>query len=77
MPGDPAKLGKRVVEVVEGTGMAEGKGLEKHLRLFLGEDSVGLMRRKLKSMGENVDASEEIAKNVWFDGTESKGLLDL
>ncbi len=48
---DANKLGERVVEFVDGRGMA--KGLEGYLRLPLGMDCVGRVIQSQKSMGEN------------------------
>jgi NAD(P)-dependent dehydrogenase (short-subunit alcohol dehydrogenase family) len=73
MPGDPKKLAQRLVEVVDGTGMAEA--LKKtFLRLPLGQDGLVDMHRKLKDVKENFDAMEEIANSTDFEGTSAAGL---
>ncbi|PGH19648.1 hypothetical protein AJ80_03803 [Polytolypa hystricis UAMH7299] len=64
-PGDPDKAATRIIEMINGTGMAEGKtGL---LRLLLGPDC--LRRAKAKTIGllENLDAMEEIALSTNYD----------
>jgi len=70
-PGDAGKLGDRVVEFVDGTGMAEG--LERFLRLPLGMDCIARVRHSLKMMGENYDALEKIAASTDHEGSSSQG----
>ena len=62
-PGDPAKLGRRLVEFVDETGMAEG--MERYLRLC---QTMG----KMASLKENYEAVGAIAGSTDFEGTTAK-----
>ncbi|OAX81541.1 hypothetical protein ACJ72_04120 [Emergomyces africanus] len=64
-PGDPAKAVARVMEVINGTGMGEGK--TGFLRLPLGPDCVQRARAKIASLQQNFDAMEEIAMSTNID----------
>lgn len=70
--GDPNKLGDRVVEFVDGTGM--GKGLEKTTRLLLGRDAVELARAKMNALREDHDASYKIAMSTDYEGHRGSGV---
>jgi len=66
MPGDPNKLGDRVVEFVDRTGMA--KGLDpKHMRLVLGSDAWTQIKDKMKRLQANFDDMEAIAYSTNYD----------
>ena len=71
-PGDPSKLGKRLVEFVDGTGMA--KGMEKYLRLSLGNDGYQQTMGKMASLKENYEAVGAIAGSTDFEGAAGKGV---
>ena len=64
--GDPEKLGARVVEYVNGTGMAKEVD-PKFVRLPLGPDAIQLCKRKAKELTDNFDAMEKIALSTNFD----------
>ena len=66
MVGDPAKLGQRVVETVDGTGMAEGID-RRHMRLVLGPDAMERIREKMTGLQENLEAIESMAMSTNFD----------
>jgi len=72
MPGDPAKFGERVVEIVDGTGM--GKGLEKCSKFLFGRDAVKMSSIKMKQLAEDFSASEAIANSTDFEGSTSDGV---
>ncbi|OJJ45880.1 hypothetical protein ASPZODRAFT_17314 [Penicilliopsis zonata CBS 506.65] len=63
--GDPAKAAQRIFEVVDGSGMAEGKaGL---LRLPLGKDCLTRARTKIDGLLRNLEEMEEIALSTDCD----------
>ena len=64
--GDPEKLGARVLEYVDGTGMAKEVD-PKFTRLPLGPDAIQLCKRKAGELMENFDAMEKIALSTNFD----------
>ncbi|OJD27415.1 hypothetical protein ACJ73_01189 [Blastomyces percursus] len=64
-PGDPVKAVARVMDVITGTGMGEGK--TGFLRLPLGSDCVQRTRDKITALQQNFDAMEEIALSTNFD----------
>jgi NAD(P)-dependent dehydrogenase (short-subunit alcohol dehydrogenase family) len=72
IPGEPAKLGERVVEFVDGTGM--GVGLQGHMRLLLGRDAVELAGEKMRVLKGDFEACEAIAKSTDFEGSTAKGV---
>ncbi|EED16354.1 short chain oxidoreductase/dehydrogenase, putative [Talaromyces stipitatus ATCC 10500] len=64
-PGDPAKGMRRVVEVVEGTGLGEGKqGL---LRLPLGADCLERAYSKVSALQRDLDGFDSIARSTNLD----------
>ncbi|KAK5382455.1 hypothetical protein LTR20_005913 [Exophiala xenobiotica] len=66
-PGDPKKLGDRLVEVVDGTGLAQG--LKKNQSRFLfGRDAIKLSDIAVKDMLDDFEASKDIATSTDFDG---------
>jgi NAD(P)-dependent dehydrogenase (short-subunit alcohol dehydrogenase family) len=74
IPGDPSKLAKRVVEFVDGTGMAVGLEKGKYLRLPLGKDMMGQTIAKMASLKENMEALGPIAESTDFDGSQAAGV---
>ncbi len=66
MLGDPDKLGDRVIEYVDGTGMA--KGLDrKFIRLPLGPDAIHQCKVKAKMLSDNFAATEKIAMSTNYE----------
>ncbi|EGC49185.1 short-chain dehydrogenase/reductase SDR [Histoplasma capsulatum var. duboisii H88] len=63
-PGDPAKAIERIMEVITGTGMGEGK--TGFLRLPLGLDCVQRTQQKIASLQQNFVAMQEIAASTNF-----------
>lgn len=65
-PGDPAKGMRRVVEVVEGTGLGENKqGL---LRLPLGTDCLERAWSKVNALKRNLYGFDNVAKSrIWIE----------
>lgn len=72
MPGDPSKLGDRVVEFIDRRGMA--KDVAPKARLLLGRDAVELYKLKLKSLTEDLEASNQIAMSTDYDGHTGQGV---
>ena len=69
-PGDPVLAAKRIVEVVEGTGLAEGltaQGHGKLLRVPLGSDSFKAVSAKIESLEEVRSSLETLACSTDFD----------
>ncbi|EDN06769.1 hypothetical protein I7I51_09153 [Histoplasma capsulatum] len=64
-PGDPAKAVERIMEVINGTGMGEGK--TGFLRLPLGLDCVLRTQQKIASVQQNFAAMQETAASTNFD----------
>ncbi|PWY68432.1 putative short chain oxidoreductase/dehydrogenase [Aspergillus heteromorphus CBS 117.55] len=72
-PGDPVKAAQRILEVIQQTGMGEGKG---HLlRLPLGADCHHRMRAKLDAVMQNLEETEEIAFSTAIDSAPGTQLL--
>jgi NAD(P)-dependent dehydrogenase (short-subunit alcohol dehydrogenase family) len=74
IPGDPNKLGKRVVEFVDGTGMAERLEKGKYLRLPLGKDGMEQTLAKMANLKKNLEALTQIAESTDFDGSQATGV---
>lgn len=72
MPGDPSKLGDRVVEFVDRSGMA--KDVAPRDRLLLGRDAVELYKLKLQSLTEDLEASSQMALSTDYDGHTGQGV---
>ena len=72
MPGDPAKFGERVVQIVDGTGL--GKGHEKTTRFLLGRDAVKLSTIKMEELAKDFKATREIAYSTDFEGNTTDGV---
>lgn len=60
MPGDPSKLGDRLVEIVDGSGL--GKRLGKHSRFLVGRDAIKLSDIVLKEMEEDFRAARRLRR---------------
>jgi hypothetical protein len=72
IPGEPSKLGDRVVEFVDGTGMGEGPG--KQTRLLLGRDAVELAKIKMKALTDDFEASYKMAMSTDYEGHTAPGV---
>jgi len=70
--GDPEMYGQRVVEMVDGTGIAAD--LTKQARVFMGRDSVDLAQRKIDLLQEELDASRQIAGSADYEGHQGTGV---
>lgn len=64
-PGDPAKAVERIFEIVTGEGEA-GHLKGNVLRLVLGEDALGRMRRTNDKLLQDLEAQEAITKSTNF-----------
>ena len=73
--GDPAKLAKRVVELVDKKGY--GKGLENVLYVPLGPDSVSLMEKNMQKLAGEFELTRHIAQSTNFDGHSGAGATGL
>lgn len=67
MPGDPAKLGERVVEFVDGKGAGEALKEKGFMRLMLGKETMDAWHKQLQVLQENVAGMEEVALTTRFD----------
>lgn len=68
-PGDPAQAAKRIVEIVDGTGMAKGlagMGYGKCLRVPLGSDSFNAFTAKIDSLTEVRSSLQKFAGSTDF-----------
>ncbi|KAJ6510991.1 hypothetical protein C8R45DRAFT_921685 [Mycena sanguinolenta] len=63
-PGDPGKAVKRMVELVKGTGMAEGRKVP--LRIPLGSDGWGRIKAKCEETLRICEEWEDVAKSTDF-----------
>ena len=63
-PGDPEKAAQAIVDAVTGEGL--GKDVQGLIRLPLGIDAIERWRATLKSLTENVDKTEAIARNAVY-----------
>ncbi|KAK2781770.1 hypothetical protein FQN52_001354 [Onygenales sp. PD_12] len=63
--GDPVKAAARIIDVINGTGVGEGK--TDLLRLPLGPDCMQRARTKVESLRTNLDAMEAIALSTDYD----------
>ncbi|KAK4445540.1 hypothetical protein QBC34DRAFT_413002 [Podospora aff. communis PSN243] len=66
MPGDLAKVGPSLVDVVKREGIAAGKPWA--VRVALGSDGWEMARTKVKEMGEVLDSWKEVAATTDRDG---------
>lgn len=72
-PGDPAKLGQRLVEYADDTGVM--KGMQGQVqRLTLGTDALACFDRKLKKLQNNYELMKEVGKTTDYDGTTATGV---
>jgi NAD(P)-dependent dehydrogenase (short-subunit alcohol dehydrogenase family) len=60
IPGEPSKLGDRVVEFVDGTGM--------------GRDAVELAKIKMKALTDDFEASYKMAMSTDYEGHTAPGV---
>ncbi|GKZ23503.1 hypothetical protein AbraIFM66951_008539 [Aspergillus brasiliensis] len=66
--GDPDKAARRILEVVTGTGMAEGReDLKGYLRVPLGPDCWKRFSGKIDGVKQNLEIMKEIAHSTNFD----------
>ncbi|MNF06517.1 short chain dehydrogenase [compost metagenome] len=63
-PGDPKKLAERVVDVVTGTGVAEGR--EMPFRLPLGTDAFSYILDKCDEVKKQIEPWEDVIKSTDF-----------
>lgn len=70
--GDPGKAGERVVDVVCGTGMAEGEEVGGCLRVWLGVDALEKARRKVEVLTRELDVMERIARSTTHDDVKGR-----
>lgn len=75
MPGDPKKFAERIVDVVDGTGLAEGH--EKCFNFLFGRDAVKMAEQKMEWLAKDFKATREIAYSTDFEGNTSDGVAVL
>ncbi|KAK4985272.1 hypothetical protein LTR50_006077 [Elasticomyces elasticus] len=76
MFGDANKLGQRVVELVERTGMAKNVPREPSvLRLPLGPDGIARCKKKARELAENFETVEAICMSTNFERFGEKAAL--
>lgn len=64
--GDPVKFGQRMVDIVRGTGLAQGT--YKVLRFPMGNDALALIAPKIERLVQDFGLTQELAKSANFDG---------
>lgn len=75
--GDINKAAARIFEVVSGTGLGESfvrEGKREWVRLPLGPDCGRRMRAKIQTLGENVDALEQVWSSTDMDADKIKDI---
>ncbi|KAJ9604873.1 hypothetical protein H2200_010988 [Cladophialophora chaetospira] len=72
MPGDPAKFGARIVDIVDGTGW--GAGQEKRSNFLFGRDAVKMSSQKMQWLTEDFNATRDLAYSTDFEGSTSDGV---
>lgn len=72
VPGDPEKLGDRIVDIVDCTGL--GAGLEKTTRFLFGRDAIHLSGLRMAELGEDFKTTEIIAASTDFEGHTGRGV---
>lgn len=72
IPGDPAKFGDRVVEMVDGTGL--GKALQETTHVFMGRDGLSLAKKHLAALQADLEASQEVGASTDFEGHTALGV---
>ncbi|GAQ36939.1 hypothetical protein AtubIFM55763_001897 [Aspergillus tubingensis] len=65
--GDPEKAAQRILEVVDGNGLAEGIADKGFLRVVLGPDCWKRFSGKIEGVRENLEAMREIAHSTSFE----------
>lgn len=65
-PGDAVKMIKTVIQIIKGTGVAEGKEIP--LRIPLGSDCLAAVREKANTLQKIYDDWEDVAKSTDFEG---------
>lgn len=70
--GNPELFGQRVVEMVDGTGIAAD--LTKQARVFMGRDALDLAQRKIDLLQQELDASRQIAGSADYEGHQGTGV---
>ncbi|KAI1132362.1 hypothetical protein F5Y10DRAFT_231561 [Nemania abortiva] len=65
-PGDAVKMISQVIQIVKGTGIAEGREIP--LRIPLGSDCLAAMRAKTQALQKIYDDWEDVAKSTDFAG---------
>lgn len=68
--GDPKKAMELVVDVVKGEGKVRGRPWPLHL--FLGNEAYNSVKNKCNEVLENLDAWQDVAKDLDFDEGEYK-----
>lgn len=64
--GDPVAMVSKVIQIVKGTGIAEGKEIP--LRIPFGSDGLAALREKLHTLQKTYDEWESVAKSTDFAG---------
>ena len=72
MPGDPAKFGARIVDIVDGTGW--GAGQEKRSNFLFGRDAVKMSSQRMQWLTEDFNATRDLAYSTDFKGNTSGGV---
>lgn len=70
--GNPVKFGQRVVDIVDGAGIAAD--LMEQARVFMGRDALDLAQRKIDLMQKELDDDREIAASADFEGHQATGV---
>lgn len=60
--GDPEKAAKTIVDVIRGTGLAQGK--ERYLRLPLGSDCKQFLEQKFQVLTDTLKYQEELIRST-------------
>lgn len=61
-PGDVNKLANRIIELAEGTGMAQGKVMPR--RIVMGSDGFGFVKAKLQAALNELEEWEEVSMST-------------
>lgn len=65
-PGDAVKMISAVIQIVKGTGIAEGREIP--LRIPFGSDCLEVLRDKLQTLQKTYDEWESVARSTDFTG---------
>ncbi|KAF2963275.1 hypothetical protein GQX73_g10287 [Xylaria multiplex] len=68
-PGDAVAMIARLIEIIKGTGMAQGKEIP--LRIPFGSDCIEELRNKLRVLEKTYDEWESVAKSTDFAGAQA------